>query len=325
MRLSRILIVRKVNICECRIYLKLEYSRRLRRTARGKVNRVPISDGVLGKVYLAAYPRRIKKYSIAEKIYGRSPGRKGGRVKNPNLVITAISKNPGLFDQNKKGVISRTEPLLAEIKRRLEQRQEEELVRKIYPASLVLAPEEEAELNRYLNKNLRELVDPKVVRSGDVHPLSYFFSLIGGSCWFSILAQKPSPDSLWRKLVFLLPDHEVVFWLTHFSPESLLAREAGYVGSIFKFLESGGLGLFKKEVAGDLKKILDGYNKWAEQLPEEPDFGSVIEFTRKTRGELASCHPAFESLLSHLEGYNLFQTFYTAGVPVEDLERDGLG
>ncbi|MDO8691909.1 MAG: hypothetical protein Q7R39_18215 [Dehalococcoidia bacterium] len=296
--------------------------------ARGKVNRVPINDGVCGKVYLAAYRKRIKKYRIAEKIYGRSPAKrkgKGGRVKNPNLVITAISKNPGLFDQNEKGVISRTEPLLAEIKRHLQQRQEEELVRKIHPDSLVLTPEEEAELNRYLDTRLRELVDTKVVRSEDVHPLSYFFSLIGGTAMFAVLSQQLFPASLGRKLVFLSSDHEVVFWRDHLSPESLLAREVMYVGSIFKFLESGGLGLFKKDVADDLKKILDGYNKWAEQLPEEPDFGSVIEFVRKKRGELASCSPAFESLLDKLERYDLFQTFHTAGIPVEDLEREVLG
>lgn len=241
------------------------------------------------------------------------------------MVITAISKNPGLFDQTKKGVNSRPEPLLAEIKRRLEQRQGEELVHGIYPESLALTPKEEAELNLFLDTSLRESVDPNVVRSEDIHPLSYFFSLVGGLCCAYILQQSTLTASLGRKLIFLLPDHEVIFWWSHLSPEALLLRGAAHVGSIFKFLESGGIDLFKKDVADDLKKILDGYNKWAEQLPDEPDFSSVIEFTRKKRRELASCSPAFESLLSQLERYDLAQTFSKAGVPVEDLEREVLG
>lgn len=79
-------------------------------------------NGTPLKVYLAAYPKRARKYRIAEMIYGRAkPKRAGkGRVKNPNLVITAVSKNPELFDDKPGGVLSRAEVLTNMIERTLE-------------------------------------------------------------------------------------------------------------------------------------------------------------------------------------------------------------
>lgn len=71
------------------------------------------------KVYLVAFPARVKKYRIAEKLYGREAPKHTtsgkGRVKNPNLPVTAISNNPQIFDDRKEGVLSRAAPLAEQI------------------------------------------------------------------------------------------------------------------------------------------------------------------------------------------------------------------
>lgn len=152
--------------------------------AHGNVIQIPIRDKTPAKVYFVAYPERIRKYAIAEILYGRDePKRKKrdkrgnlvnvgeGRVRNPNLVITAISNNQELFEDVKEGVLSQARPLRKELLKELKQ--------KLPSEEKQPTAEEKKQLLNFLDKEFRGIVKNYIHLIEDYNPYIILRDILG--------------------------------------------------------------------------------------------------------------------------------------------------
>jgi hypothetical protein len=141
---------------------------------RGNKIDVPIRDGQPAKMYLLAYPKRIKAYTLAERLFGRDPPPKKysnirkGRVRQPNKIYNYLKKYPELFDKNDQGIISRVEPLADRIEKDLQDKNE------------ILDIAEKDGLRKLLDSSEfrnRKLINPK--EGLKQNPLEYFYLILG--------------------------------------------------------------------------------------------------------------------------------------------------
>lgn len=148
--------------------------------ARGKVNTVPVRDGYISKVYLAAYSKRQIKYRLAGIINKRRPSKRGGpgAVANPEMVGKAVKNHSSLFNETKEGVLSRPEPLLNQIEMDLRNR------------GHVLSPTDKAQLRDFLDsEGFRGIVGICISDFSGMEeyssPLELFYHLLGMSAYLA--------------------------------------------------------------------------------------------------------------------------------------------
>jgi hypothetical protein len=149
---------------------------------RGNKIEVPIRDGQPAKMYLLAYPRRIKAYTLAERLFGRDPPPKKyanvrqGRVRQPNKIYNYLKHYPELFDKNEKGIISRGRPLAKQIEKTLEEKGQP------------LTPEEKSALLKFLDSpEFRAMIKPQEGLKEYDSPLQFFYITLGASAFYAAL------------------------------------------------------------------------------------------------------------------------------------------